>query len=40
MTPDKAAILVVGSCIICWFTGYGYGVVVHFLRRIFGKAAG
>lgn len=40
MTPEvEAAAKVAGLAIVFWFTGYGYGTVVRYYRRFFGKAS-
>ena len=38
MTDFDLALKVAGICVICWFTGYGYGSVVRNWRRIFSKS--
>jgi len=35
----NSALLVVGACVLCWFTGYAAGYVVRTIRRLLGNAA-
>ncbi|WP_281284835.1 hypothetical protein [Azomonas agilis] len=38
MTEEvELAILIAGLCCLFWVTGYGFGSVIRFYRRIFSK---
>jgi hypothetical protein len=37
MTPLSLATIVAGACVVCWITGYGFGRLERFIRRMFSK---